>query len=748
MQAIPEDAFSNVLLLRPPSRENQFSVIATADFTRADDPSPSRVFIHQSPEHHKANDRQHDPSHLHQHSHHNHNHFPGPGLRQNFSTWHHIIKNASVTLSNPSGDPVQEDGGDQCWPDQQPSYLVPILGQVDFESQSRSSSSSSTLSGAIRIKPGSFASKNRTHAPALVMDYYPRGTLRQALDRGDFLKAPTTPTTSLLEKKERPSSDWRAKLVVLKDMAQALHFIQIKMLGQQHGRLSSDSIYLGEDGHAFLAWHPFKNRQSDFLSGQVEACRWFAPDILRTLADKLKSASTSASSSTHKESSTSSNTHASDKTMELDQDDMYSFGMLAWEMATDELPFGQIVDAIPSKLVGGARFKGTPPLSLLRLIHQWTDLDRMKRPSWCTIVSQLDSLDPDSLSHEIDMLGKGLSSTPVKTELLTAAHTPTSQPTAVPPPPKQQQQQADKDKSQVVDMMESVLDSTFYRRDLPSHLDSLTSMEGRRLFREMVVQGTAESFFPLCTAFNTQSDPAFCGVSSLSMVLNALSIDPRKQWKGVWRWYSDEQLDCCASLEIMRQKGITFNQFACLARCHAKVVVKRADKHTLEEFRKDVESVSQSDNIHMVLSFSRSALGQTGSGHFSPVGGFHKETDKALIMDTARFKYPPFFATIQQLWESLLPEDPETGLRRGYFLITTTEKQRLDAQRKRLESMKISSPSSLAASAASSASSSTLSLPSLADSSESSDSKLKELLEATIGEGDASECDCECTKTK
>jgi len=618
MQAILEDAFSNVLLLRPPSQENQFSVFATADLARADDSSRTRVFIHQLSKHQLADDRQHDPSHLHHHSHRHHDHFPGPGLRQDLNAWHHIIQNASVALANPTGDePVQDDGGDQSWPNQQPSYLVPILGQVDFGSQSPSSSSS-PLSNALRIKPGSFASKNQSRAPALVMDYYPRGTLRQALDRGDFLETTTSTTTTAtttegsVGKKERLPSDWRAKLVVLKDMAQALHFIQIKMLGQQHGRLSSDAIYLDEDGHAFLAWHPFNNRQSDFLSGKVEACRWFAPDILRTLADKLKSPST------QKDHPSSSNASAADnKIIEVDQDDMYSFGMLAWEMATDELPFGRMVEAIPSKLVGGARFKGTPPLSLLRLIHQWTDLDRTKRPSWCTIVSQLDALDPDSLSREISMLGKGLPSTLTKTE-----QPPATQPNVAPsPPPKQQQQQqqqqrADKDKSQVVDMMESVLDSTFYRRDLPPHLDSLTSVEGRRLFREMVVEGSAESFFPLCTSFNTQSDPAFCGVSSLSMVLNALSIDPRKQWKGVWRWYSDEQLDCCATLEIMKQKGITFNQFACLARCHAKVVVKRADKHTLDEFRKDVESVSRSDSIHMVLSFSRSALGQTGSGHF------------------------------------------------------------------------------------------------------------------------------------
>jgi hypothetical protein len=31
-------------------------------------------------------------------------------------------------------------------------------------------------------------------------------------------------------------------------------------------------------------------------------------------------------------------------------------------------------------------------------------------------------------------------------------------------------------------------------------------------------------------------------------------------------------------------------------------------------------------------------LGQTGTGHFSPIGGFHESKDLVLIMDVARFK--------------------------------------------------------------------------------------------------------------
>jgi hypothetical protein len=56
-----------------------------------------------------------------------------------------------------------------------------------------------------------------------------------------------------------------------------------------------------------------------------------------------------------------------------------------------------------------------------------------------------------------------------------------------------------------------------------------------------------------------------------------------------------------------------------------------------------------------------------------------------LVLDSARFKYPPFFAAVQELWESLQPVDPETGKCRGYFLITANEQQKLDIQKRRLE---------------------------------------------------------------
>ena len=74
---------------------------------------------------------------------------------------------------------------------------------------------------------------------------------------------------------------------------------------------------------------------------------------------------------------------------------------------------------------------------------------------------------------------------------------------------------------------------TFYRRPLPLPSIEFSSQEGRTIFREALADGTAEGFFELSAHFTTQVEPSFCGLASLSMVLNALHIDPGRQWKGV-----------------------------------------------------------------------------------------------------------------------------------------------------------------------------------------------------------------------
>lgn len=211
----------------------------------------------------------------------------------------------------------------------------------------------------------------------------------------------------------------------------------------------------------------------------------------------------------------------------------------------------------------------------------------------------------------------------------------------------------------------------FYRRPLPDALVPFASDEGRRIFREALDAGGLEGWFALAEQFHTQSDPAFCGLGTLVMVLNALAIDPGRAWKGPWRWFSEELLDCCRPLEVVKKQGITLDELACLARCNGATAQRvRASDSSEEAFRARVrEAASTPGEPFLAVAYSRRVLGQSGDGHFSPVAGYHAGRDLALVLDAARFKYPPHWIPVSLLWRAQLPLDPTTGRTRGHVVL-------------------------------------------------------------------------------
>jgi glutathione gamma-glutamylcysteinyltransferase len=221
-----------------------------------------------------------------------------------------------------------------------------------------------------------------------------------------------------------------------------------------------------------------------------------------------------------------------------------------------------------------------------------------------------------------------------------------------------------------------------YMRPLPAGLEALSSGRGRALFTEALLEGTMDGYFRLAQQFHTQADPAFCGLGTLVCALNALEIEPARRWKGIWRWFSEELLDCCKSLEDVRRYGLTLDEVACLARCSgASVTVQAGLPAQLDLFREHLlESVTSGDGPVLVANYSRRALGQTGDGHFSPIGGFHAATDQVLVLDTARFKYPPHWVPVDLLFRAMQEEDPVTRQPRGWLLLQRQGERAGDAQ--------------------------------------------------------------------
>ena len=254
-----------------------------------------------------------------------------------------------------------------------------------------------------------------------------------------------------------------------------------------------------------------------------------------------------------------------------------------------------------------------------------------------------------------------------------------------------------------------------HKRVLPSNLLALSSPQGRKYLIEALQNDSAESYFSLMEQFVNQSDPAFCGVTTLLMILNAMSIDPNVRWRGGWRFYGSEDvlLDrCCLSAERIRRVGISMEEFRLLGQCHGlKIKMFRAiseenvqrvgsgrseryrDEYcTEEEFRNDIrrilkqsasaeEGLRSTRNSVIVTSFSRAALGQTGDGHFSPLAAWHEETDQVLLLDVARFKYSPYWVSVTSLYESMIPIDSATKKSRGWFIMHPPDRSQHELSR-------------------------------------------------------------------
>ncbi|KAL5796485.1 hypothetical protein ACOSQ2_001305 [Xanthoceras sorbifolium] len=219
-------------------------------------------------------------------------------------------------------------------------------------------------------------------------------------------------------------------------------------------------------------------------------------------------------------------------------------------------------------------------------------------------------------------------------------------------------------------------DIPYYRLVLQSPpAIEFASPQGKQLFIEALEAGTMEGFFRLISYYQTQSEPGFCGHGTLNVLLNALEVDPERTQKGQCRWFVESMFHCCEPLSKLREEGITFGKFACLAYCNgANVEAIRTHESSIDDFRRHVISCTSTENCHLIASYYRGVVKQEGPGHFSPIGGYHARTDMVLILDVARYKYPPHWMPLTLLWEAMATIDETTGLPRGFMIVYGLQK--------------------------------------------------------------------------
>jgi hypothetical protein len=168
-------------------------------------------------------------------------------------------------------------------------------------------------------------------------------------------------------------------------------------------------------------------------------------------------------------------------------------------------------------------------------------------------------------------------------------------------PQQQQQQQQEEDADD--GLLPPPLPEPAYsvRRRLLSDCPALTALDSPRghvLLVQALQRGTAASYIPLTQHFTNQSEPAFCGVTTLLTVLNALAVDPGTRWRGGWRYFGDEDVllsRCCLSAASIRRVGISMPEFAQLAACQGLRVTMKHPVPVVVAADADADAIADAD---------------------------------------------------------------------------------------------------------------------------------------------------------
>lgn len=99
------------------------------------------------------------------------------------------------------------------------------------------------------------------------------------------------------------------------------------------------------------------------------------------------------------------------------------------------------------------------------------------------------------------------------------------------------------------------------------------------------------------------------------------------------------------------------------------VEVHYASETGIDQFRTAARDYLSRDDQHVIVNYSRAALGQEGNGHISALGAYEAESDRFLILDVSRYKAPAVWVEAGMLFAAMAAPASENGRTRGFLLV-------------------------------------------------------------------------------
>jgi hypothetical protein len=185
-------------------------------------------------------------------------------------------------------------------------------------------------------------------------------------------------------------------------------------------------------------------------------------------------------------------------------------------------------------------------------------------------------------------------------------------------------------------------------------------------------------YMKLLRFYESQIRPTYCGIATAVVLLNSLSIEPPKsKILGKFRLFNQEEFFDGAIGEVVDKDtavsyGLSLNDMAkVMSTQDLKVEKFEALTMSEDEIRsKLIDSLLESEKGVLVL-YHRGEIKQLGAGHWSPLAAYDVGSDSFLILDVARFKYPPVWVDASALIRAMSTVDGDES--RGFIVLEPKE---------------------------------------------------------------------------
>ena len=184
-------------------------------------------------------------------------------------------------------------------------------------------------------------------------------------------------------------------------------------------------------------------------------------------------------------------------------------------------------------------------------------------------------------------------------------------------------------------------------------------------------------FWQLSPVFSTQITQSYCAVASAVTVLNALPIEkPVDPTYAPYTYFTQHNFFTPAVEKIIAPQtvlmmGMTRDEMASTLALHG-VHTHSIAGDTLDDkaLRTLLRKTLVDDGQFVLVNYFRGTLGQVGGGHWSVLATYDEQTDRALILDVAKYKYQPAWVSIKSLREAIATLDTTSHKSRGLVVVS------------------------------------------------------------------------------